>query len=100
MAMAKYGDAAKMDLQLQVAKAFVEQLPAIARGVAESYSKVDSIVMYGDQSSKLAGNVINTTSQLAEGLSKGLWLDLKSLLAGAFGTKILDNTKTGVTKGS
>lgn len=100
MAMAKYGDAAKMDLQLQVAKAFVEQLPAIARGVAESYSKVDSIVMYGDQSSKLAGNVINTTSQLAEGLSKGHWLDLKSLLAGAFGTKILDNTKTGVTKGS
>lgn len=90
-AMARYGEAAKMDLQLQVAKAFVEQLPAVARGVAESYSKVDSIVMYGDQSSKLAGNVINTTSQLAEGLGKGLGIDLKSLLAGAFGTKLLDS---------
>jgi flotillin len=89
-AMAKYGEAAKMDLQLQVAKAFVEQLPAVATGVAEAYSKVDSIVMYGDQSAKLAGNVINTTTQLAEGLGRGLGIDLKSMLAGAFGTKLLD----------
>ena len=89
-AMAKYGEAAKMDLQLQVAKAFVEQLPAVATGVAEAYSKVDSIVMYGDQSSKLAGSVINTTTQLAEGLGRGLGIDLKSMLAGAFGTKLLD----------
>jgi len=92
-AMAKYGEAAKMDLQLQVAKAFVEQLPAVAKGVAESYSKVDSIVMYGDQSAKLAGNVITTTTQLAEGLGKGLGIDLKSLIAGAFGTKLLDAAK-------
>ena len=92
-AMAKYGEAAKMDLQLQVAKAFVEQLPAVAHGVAESYSKVDQIIMYGDQSSKLAGNVITTTTQLAEGLSKGLGLDLKSMLAGAFGTKMLEGMK-------
>lgn len=89
-AMQLYGDAAKMDLQLQVAKAYVDRLPDVARGVAESYSKVDSIIMYGDQSSKLAGNVINTTSQIAEGLGKGLGIDLKSLLAGAFGTKVID----------
>ena len=86
-AMAKYGDAAKMDLQLQVAKAFVEQLPAISRGVAEAYSKVGSITMYGDQSAKIAGNVIDTTAQLSDSLSKGLGIDLKSLLVGAFGAK-------------
>ena len=88
-AMAKYGDAAKMDLQLQVAKAFVEQLPAISRGVAEAYSKVGNITMYGDQSAKIAGNVIDTTTQLSDSLSKSLGIDLKSLLVGAFGAKVV-----------
>lgn len=89
-AMAKYGEAAKMDLQLQVAKAFVEQLPAVARGIAESYTKVGNITMYGDQSGKLASAVIDKTVQLSDGLSKGIGIDLKSLLAGAFGTKVLE----------
>lgn len=90
-AMAKYGEAAKMDLQLQVAKAFVEQLPNIAKGVAEGYTKVGQITMYGDQTAKISGNIIDTTAQISDGLSKSLGLDLKSLLAGAFGAKILGN---------
>jgi len=88
-AMAKYGEAAKMDLQLQVAKVYCEQLPAIAKGIAEAYSKVGNITMYGDQSAALASSVIDKTAQLSDGLSKSLGIDLKSLLAGAFGTKIL-----------
>ena len=93
IAMEKYGEAAKMDLQLQVAKAYVEQLPAIARGVAESYSKVGNITMYGDQSAALATSVIDKTAQLSDGLAKGLGIDLKSLLAGAFGEKLLNAAK-------
>ena len=89
-AMAKYGEAAKMDLQLQVAKAFVEQLPNIAKGVAEGYTKVGSITMYGDQTAKISGNIIDTTAQISDGLSKSLGIDLKSMLAGAFGTKVLE----------
>lgn len=89
-AMAKYGEAAKMDLQLQVAKVYCEQLPAIARGISEAYSKVGAITMYGDQSGAIASGVIDKTVQLSDGLSKGLGIDLKSLLAGAFGAKILD----------
>lgn len=89
-AMAKYGEAAKMDLQLQVAKAFVEQLPNIAKGVAEGYTKVGSITMYGDQTAKISGNIIDTTTQISDGLSKSLGIDLKSMLAGAFGTKVLE----------
>ena len=92
-AMAKYGEAAKMDLQLQVAKVYCEQLPDIAKGIAEAYSKVGNITMYGDQSGALAAGVIDKTVQLSDGLSKGLGIDLKSLLAGAFGTKILDAVK-------
>ena len=100
-AMAKYGEAAKMDLQLQVAKAFVEQLPNIAKGVAEGYTKVGSITMYGDQTAKISGNIIDTTAQISDGLSKSLGIDLKSMLAGAFGTKVLEgiaNTKTSAKK--
>ena len=89
-AMAKYGEAAKMDLQLQVAKIYCEQLPEIARGIAESYTKVGNITMYGDQSGALASSVIDKTAQLSDGLAKGLGIDLKSLLAGAFGAKVLD----------
>ena len=92
-ALAKLNDAGKMEMQIQVAKAYVEQLPAIAKGVAEAYSKVGNITMYGDQSGKLASNVIEKTVQLSDGLSKGIGIDLKSLLAGAFGTKILDAVK-------
>ena len=89
-AMAKYGEAAKMDLQLQVAKVYCEQLPAIAKGIAEAYTKVGSITMYGDQSGAIAAGVIDKSVQLSDGLSKGLGIDLKSLLAGAFGAKVLD----------
>ena len=89
-AMAKYGEAAKMDLQLQVAKVYCEQLPAIAKGIAEAYTKVGNITMYGDQSGAIASGVIDKSVQLSDGLSKGLGIDLKSLLAGAFGAKILD----------
>lgn len=98
-AMAKYGEAAKMDLQLQVAKAFVEQLPSIAKGVAEGYAKVGSITMYGDQTAKISGNIIDTTTQISDGLSKSLGIDLKSMLAGAFGTKLIEKvTDNNVTK--
>ena len=90
-ALAKMNEAGKMEMQLQVAKAYVEQLPEIARGIAESYSKVGNITMYGDQSATIATSVIDKTAQLSDGLAKGMGIDLKSLLAGAFGSKILAN---------
>ena len=92
-ALAKLNDAGKMEMQIQVAKAYVEQLPAIARGVAEAYSKVGNITMYGDQSAALASSVIDKTAQLSDGLAKGVGIDLKSLLAGAFGAKLIDAVK-------
>ena len=88
-AMAKYGEAAKMDLQLQVAKEFVKVLPAIATGVASAYTKVGNITMYGDQSGKIAAGVIDHTTQLFDGLSKSLGFDVKSAIGGALATKLL-----------
>ena len=90
--MKKYGEAAMADMQMQVAKAYVEQLPNIAKAVGEGYQGVDKIVMLGEDSGKLAGNIMNTTTQISEGLSESLGIDLKSLVSGLIGGKIASSS--------
>ena len=90
-AMAAYGDAAKQDMQLQALKVYFEQLPAIAAAVGEGYQNVDKIYMYGGESSKLAGDIMTNVSQVSEGLSESLGIDLKSMLAGFIGGKAASN---------
>ena len=87
-AMKQYGEAAMADMQMQVVKTYFEQLPEIARAVGEGYQGVDKIVMLGNDSSQLAGNIMNTTTQISEGLSQSIGVDLKSLLSGFLGGKI------------
>jgi flotillin len=48
--------------------------------------------MLGNDSGQLAGNIMNTTTQISEGLSESLGIDLKSLLAGLVGGKIVANS--------
>lgn len=91
IALQKLNEAGKMEMQLKVATELVKQLPSIAKGVAEGYTKVGSITMYGDQTAKISGNIIDTTAQISDGLTKSLGIDLKSLLAGAFGAKLLSS---------
>ena len=68
---------------------FLERLPEIAKNVAEPLSKVDKITMYGEgNSAKLLSDIVNGTTQVTEGISAGMGLDLKSLLAGALGGKL------------
>ena len=86
--MKQYGEAAMADMQMEVLKAYFEQLPAIAAAVGEGYQGVDKIVMLGNDSSQLAGNIMNTTTQISEGLSQSIGVDLKSLLSGFLGGKI------------
>ena len=94
-AMAKYGEAAKMDLQLQVAKEFVKVLPGIASGIAGAYAKVGNITMYGDQSGKIASEVIDRTAQLFDGLSKSLGFDVKAAIGGALAAKLVGGNSGG-----
>ena len=89
--MAAYGDAAKQDMQLQALKVYFEQLPAIAAAVGEGYQNVEKIYMYGGESSKLAGDIMTNVSQVSEGLSESLGIDLKSMLAGFIGGKAASN---------
>jgi flotillin len=90
-AMKQYGEAAMKDMQMEVIKTYFEQLPAIAQAVGEGYQGVDKIVMLGNDSGQLAGNIMSTTTQISEGLSQSVGIDLKSLLAGFLGGKIASN---------
>ena len=91
-AMKQYGEAAMADMQMQLIGKYFEQLPAIAEAVGQGYQGVDKIVMLGNDSSQLAGNIMNTTTQISEGLSESLGIDLKSLMAGILGGKIAANS--------
>ena len=51
--------------------------------------------MLGGESNQLAGNMMNTITQVQEGLGASLGIDLKSLLSGMFGAKLIGNN--GVT---
>ena len=91
-AMKQYGEAATMDLQLQAIKTYFEQLPKIAQAVGEGYQGVDKIVMLGENSGQLAGNIMSTTTQISEGLSESLGIDMKALLSSLIGGKMAANT--------
>ena len=45
-------------------------------------------MMFGGESSKLASDIMTNVSQVSEGLSESLGIDLKSLLAGFMGGKV------------
>ena len=92
-AMKQYGEAAMADMKMQVATEYVKQLPMIAKAVGEGYQGVDKIVMLGNDSGQLAGNIMNTTAQISEGMEQTLGIDLKSLLAGFMGGKIASNSE-------
>lgn len=87
-AMKQYGEAAMADMQMEALKLYFEQLPAIAKAIGEGYTNVDKIVMLGGESSKLSGDIINNVTQISEGLSESMGIDVKSLLAGFLGGKI------------
>jgi flotillin len=88
-ALARMNEVGQLEMQLQIAKAYIEQLPAIAKGVAEGWSKVGSITMYGDQTAKINNGIIDTMAQITDAAKSSLGIDLKSVLAGAIGTKLI-----------
>lgn len=91
-AMKKYGEAAVIEMIMQA-------LPDIAKNVAEPLSKVDRITMYGDgNNTKLVSDIVNSTTQITEGITEGMGIDLKSLLSAFLGGKVagVSTAKNGV----
>lgn len=87
-AMKQYGEAAQMDMQLKALELYFSQLPAIAEAAGKAYTNVDKIYMYGGDTSQLTGDIMKNVTQVSEGLSQSLGIDLKSVLSGFLGGKL------------
>lgn len=95
-AMKQYGEAAQMDMQLKAITTLFEQMPAIAEAAGKAYTNVDKIYMYGGESSKLQEDIIKNITQVSEGLTQSMGIDLKGLLSGVLGAKLVSGSKTVV----
>lgn len=74
-AMAKMDEAAKLQMILEV-------LPSIAAAVSKPLEKIGSITMYGNaDTSQLTGTVLNTITQVMDGVSGATGIDLGNILA-------------------
>ena len=83
-AMKKYGEAAVLEM-------YFKALPEVVKNAAAPLSSVDKITMYGEgNSSKLVGDIINSTTKITDGLTEATGVDIRALLAGFLGGKIAD----------
>lgn len=83
-AMKKYGQAAIMEM-------YFDALPEVVKNAAAPLNNVDKITMYGDgNSSKLTRDIIQTVTQVTDGLKESTGVDLQSVLAGFLGGKMAE----------
>ena len=96
-AMKSYNDAATLKLILE-SNVLPETVRAYAEPIAAALAQIDGITMYGEgNEAKLVSEIQQHGDQIFEGLNKTLGIDLKSLLLGYFGTKVIDKSKTQPT---
>lgn len=87
-AMKEYGDAARQQMELDTLKVYFEQLPKIADAIGQGYASVESIKMFGGESSQLAGNIMTSITQISDGLKESTGFDIQSLITGFLGGKL------------
>ena len=93
-AMKLYGEAATLQLILD-SKVLPEIVNAYSQPVAEAMGKIDSITMYGEgNTAKLTEEISKNGTQVFDGLEKATGLDIKSLLAGYLGGKLISKNKS------
>lgn len=97
-AMKQYGDAARQQMELDTLKVYFEQLPKIAEAVAKGYMNVDSIKMFGGDSSKLAGDIMTTVTQVTDGIKESTGLDINEMLAKGFAKETAGAERAEETK--
>jgi len=89
-AMKKMGEASVLELILN-SNVLPEIVKAYSEPLASAYSQIDSITMYGEgNTAKLAEEIGKNGSQLFEGLEKTLGVDVKSIIAGYLGAKVIE----------
>ena len=88
-AMKQYGEAATLQLILD-SDVLPKVVEAYSKPMAEALSHIDSITMYGEgNTAKLNEEITRNGTQIFSGLEKATGLDIKSLLAGYLGGKLI-----------
>ena len=83
---------AKMQ-QASVVEMIINKLPDIAKEVSTPLSNIDSITMYGDQSTQLVENKTQKIDKILKVAQDSLGIDLKSIIAGYAVGKLGNNQK-------
>ena len=88
-AMKQYGEAATLQLILD-SGVLPEIVNAYSKPIAEAMSQIDSITMYGEgNTAKLTEEITKNGTQIFDGLEKATGLDVKSILAGYLGGRLI-----------
>lgn len=88
-AMQKYGDAARQEMQLKALETLFQQFPQIAASVAKPMEKIGNITMYGSgNTAALTGDIIKTVTQISNGLTESMGINLPTILNSMFGAKL------------
>lgn len=88
-AMAKYGEAAKQDMQLEAVKTYFNVLPQIAGEISKPMEKIGNITMYGEgNTAKLTGDITKTLTQITNGLTDGLGINPTNILNSMLAKKL------------
>lgn len=99
-AMKQYGEAATLQLILD-SNVLPEIIKAYSEPMASAMSKIDSITMYGEgNTAKLTEELSKNGNQIIDGLQKATGLDIKSLIAGYLGGKLIEKKKDDTPKDS
>lgn len=97
-AMKQYGEAATLQLILD-SGVLPEIVNAYSKPMAEAMAKIDSITMYGEgNTAKLTEEISKNGTQIFDGLEKATGLDIKSLLAGYLGGKLISKANSSEDK--
>ena len=91
-AIEKKAEAQKKMGEASVLEMYLQALPEVVKNAALPLSQTDKIVMYGDgNATKVVRDVMNSASQVLEGVKESTGVDLASLVAGfAAGKKSAD----------
>ena len=92
----KKAQAMKLMEEAAVLEMYFKVLPEVAANVAKPLENIDTITMYGEgNTARLVEDITKSTTQITEGLTAGLGIDVKSMLAGFLGGKAAgDQTAT------
>lgn len=91
-AIQKKAEAQKLMSDASIIEMTMAALPQIVANAAAPLTNVDKITFYGEGgSTKLIGDVMNSTSQVIEGVKESTGIDITSLIAGYFGGKAANN---------